>query len=143
MGELLRLSDLLKERDIELHSLNENIDTTSAGGKLIFHIFAAMAQFERDLISERTKAGLKAARARGARGGRKPKVTPQILKVAKAMLEDPTVTMDDVSETLKISKSAIYRNLKKEEMAAAEKEAARIARAVNKESQSLSIEISM
>ena len=102
-----------------------------------------MAQFERDLISERTKAGLKAARARGARGGRKPKVTPQILKVAKAMLEDPTVTMDDVSETLKISKSAIYRNLKKEEMAAAEKEAARIARAVNKESQSLSIEISM
>ena len=65
----------LESRNIGFLSLTESIDTTNAGGKLIFHIFAALAEFERNIISERTKAGLKAARARGRKGGRKTKLT--------------------------------------------------------------------
>ena len=99
----------LEERGIELRSLTERIDTTTAGGRLIFNVFAAVAQFERDIISERTKAGLKAARARGHRGGHKPKVDDKMLKAADAMLGDPTVTMEDVALTLNVSRAAIYR----------------------------------
>jgi len=74
---------------------------------MVFHMMGAIAQFERDLISERTKAGLKAARARGHRGGRKPKLGPKQIRAAKAMLGDPTVTMQEVADTLKVSREAI------------------------------------
>ena len=86
------------------------IDTTCASGELIFNIFSALAQFERRLIQERTKAGLAAARARGRMGGR-PKTSPQDAKVrlAKTLLADKSLEVDDICETLKISRSTLYR----------------------------------
>lgn len=96
-------------RDLELRkigflSLTESIDTTNAGGKLIFHIFAALAEFERNLISERTKAGLKAARARGRKGGRKAKLSSADTRKAAAMLLDPMVTKTEVAKHFGISR---------------------------------------
>lgn len=107
--ELIKILGDLHERKIGFRSLNESIDTTNAVGRMVFHMLGAIAQFERDLISERTKAGLKAARARGYRGGRKPKVTPQMMKAAKAMLGDPMITMGEVAKTLNVSPAAMYR----------------------------------
>lgn len=112
--DLIKITEELKARGIGFCSLSESLDTTTAAGKMIFHVMAAFAEFERNLIVERTRAGLKAARARGHRGGRKPKVTPQMLKAARAMLADPTVIMQEVADTLKISRSAIYRALQRE-----------------------------
>jgi len=107
--ELIALTEWLRERDIELVSIKDNIDTTTAVGKMVFHMLAAFAQFERDIISERTKAGLAAARARGHRGGRKPKITPNMLRAMEAMLDEPTTTMTEVAEHFQISRAAIYR----------------------------------
>jgi len=86
------------------------IDTTTPSGELIFHIFSSLAQFERRLIQERTKAGLVAARARGRTGGRPP-LTPNDAKVALAnkLFADKSVDLDDICATLKISKTALYR----------------------------------
>jgi len=107
--ELIRITDWLREHDVEFVSIKDNIDTTTAVGKMVFHMLAAFAQFERDLISERTKAGLAAARLRGHRGGRKPKITPQKLKAIEAFLADQTCTMTDASKEFAISRAAIYR----------------------------------
>lgn len=107
--DLIKITEELRTRGIGFHSLTEHLDTTTAAGKLIFHVLAAFAEFERNLLSERTRAGLKAARARGHRGGRKPKVTAAMMKAARAMLADPTVVMQEVADTLKVSRSAIYR----------------------------------
>ncbi len=85
---------------------------------MIFHVLAAIAQFERDLVSERTIAGLKAARARGHRGGRPPKLKPKQIRLARAMLEDPTTTMDEVAGTLGCAKATIYRAFQRERQAA-------------------------
>jgi len=90
LRQLIEIVTSLNERDIELRSLKENIDTTTSTGKLMFHIIGAMAEFERDVIQERTLAGLDAARARGKKGGR-PKVTdtikPRDIALAKALYE--------------------------------------------------------
>ena len=92
LKELIKVIDFLEENAIGFQSLTENIDTTTSYGKLFFHIFGAFAQFERDLISERTKAGLAAARLRGHRGGRKRKLTDDKAKEAKQFLTDnPTI----------------------------------------------------
>jgi len=107
--ELIALTEWLRERDIELVSIKDNIDTTTAVGKMVFHMLAAFAQFERDIISERTKAGLAAARARGHRGGRKPKITPNMLRAMEAMLDDPLTTMTEVASHFQVSRAAIYR----------------------------------
>jgi len=107
--ELIALTEWLRERDIELVSIKDNIDTTTAVGKMVFHMLAAFAQFERDIISERTIAGLAAARARGHRGGRKPKITKKILRAMEALLSDPTVTMKEVADQFHVSRAAIYR----------------------------------
>lgn len=111
---MIKVVQDLEDRGIHLNSLRDQLDTSSAGGKALFHMMAVFAQFERDIISERTKAGLKAARARGHRGGRKPKINKQQLKAAKAMLADPTVTMQEVADTLHVSRATIYRALKRE-----------------------------
>ena len=86
------------------------IDTTTSSGELIFHVFSALAQFERRLIQERTKAGIAAARARGRKGGRPP-MRPNEPKVvlAKRLYCDKTVSLDDICATLKMSKSTLYR----------------------------------
>ena len=117
MRELIEIVDRLEKEGIGFRSLTESIDTTTSGGRLIFHIFGAIAQFERDVISERTKAGLKAARARGARGGRKPKLSEKQTRMARVMLQDPTTTYDEVAETLHVSRATVYRALKRLEWA--------------------------
>jgi DNA invertase Pin-like site-specific DNA recombinase len=113
--ELCQLAIDLERMGVHLRSLTEHIDTGTAGGRLIFNVFAAVAQFERDIISERTKAGLKAARARGARGGRPPALDANQIKMIKLMLSDPTVTMEEVASSYGVSHTTISRSLKRSE----------------------------
>jgi DNA invertase Pin-like site-specific DNA recombinase len=104
------MTDLL-ERGIGFKSLTENIDTTTSGGKLIFHIFGALAEFERNLIKERTQAGLTAARARGKKGGRPTALTMKQRSIAKELYEKRH-PIQEILHTLKISKATLYRALK-------------------------------
>lgn len=105
----------LEERHIGFQSLTERIDTTTPGGKLVFHLFGALAEFERDLIRERTQAGLAAARARGRLGGR-PKVqaldTPKKVGLAQALYNDKNTSIADICRTLKVSRATLYRYLR-------------------------------
>src|SRR5688572_5508140 len=106
-----RITDL-HSRNIGFKSLTENIDTTTSGGKLIFHIFGALAEFERDIIRERTNAGLTAARARGRLGGR-PKAqtlnTPKKVALAQSLYENKNNTIEEICKTLHISRATLYR----------------------------------
>lgn len=111
LKQLIETVAMLEARGIGLRSLTEAIDTTTAGGRLIFHIFGALAEFERTVIRERTKAGLSAARARGRVGGRPPKLSVDDLKAAKALLGDPTITVADVAKRLGVSPATLYRHL--------------------------------
>ena len=92
-------------------SLQETIDTTTPGGRLVFHVFSALAQFERDLVIERTTAGLAAARARGRVGGRPRKLTAQQTATARSLYEAKTMTVTDIGRVLGVSRSTIYRAL--------------------------------
>ncbi|MES9966237.1 MAG: recombinase family protein [Sedimenticola sp.] len=103
----------LNGRGVEFVSLTENIDTSSSGGKLIFNVFAALAEFESDLISERTKEGLAAARKRGRKGGRPRKLDNQQLKIAKTLLSSPDQTVTSVAKHLGIGRNTLYRYLNK------------------------------
>ena len=102
----------LNNKNIGFKSITENIDTTTPGGKLIFHIFGALAEFERDIIRERTKAGLQAARARGKTGGRPKAATlndPKKVAMAQALYSDPKNAIADICKTLRISRATLYR----------------------------------
>jgi DNA invertase Pin-like site-specific DNA recombinase len=111
LKQLIETVELLESRSIGLRSLTEAIDTTTAGGKLVFHVFGALAEFERSIIRERTKAGLDAARARGKKGGRPPALVAKDLAAAKAMLSDPEITMEEVAKRLKVAPSTLYRHM--------------------------------
>ncbi|MDB2330948.1 recombinase family protein [Alteromonas sp.] len=111
LKDLIDLLDSFKRHSVQFLSLNENIDTTTAIGELAFHIIGSIAQFERRLISERTKAGLDAARARGRKGGRKPALTPGDIKKAHAMLLDPKITKTEVAKHFGISRPTLNRAL--------------------------------
>ena len=115
---LKQLIEEFGERGIGLRSLTEAIDTTTAGGKLVFHIFAALAEFERGVIRERTLAGLQAARARGRLGGRPPALVAKDLAAAKAMLQDPEITVVEVAKRLGVAASTLYRHLPRARTAA-------------------------
>jgi DNA invertase Pin-like site-specific DNA recombinase len=102
----------LEQRGIGFMSLTEAIDTTTPGGKLIFHIFGSLAEFERELIRERTNAGLAAARARGRFGGRPPKLDEKTLALAKRLHADKQTDIATICRTLGICRSTLYRALK-------------------------------
>ena len=113
LKDLIETLNLFKDRGVDFISLTEKIDTTTPGGKLIFHLMGALAEFERDLIRERTSAGLAAARARGRVGGR-PRKLPTDGKVALALrlAEDANHSIDDICSTLGISRSTLYRYIR-------------------------------
>jgi len=101
----------LEHRGVGSRSLSESIDTTTPGGKLVFHIFAALAEFERDLIRERTRAGLEAARARGRYGGRPSVMTAEKLRVARELYDAREHTTAQIAEVLGVSRATLYRHL--------------------------------
>ena len=107
LPELLALVAQLEEKGIGLHSLNEQIRTDSSTGKLVFHIFAALAEFERNLIRERTIAGLQSAR--GRRGGRREKLPQQQSHEIRVLMKDPAVKIANIARQYKVSRSTIYR----------------------------------
>jgi len=111
LKHLIETITKLQERNIGFKSLTENIDTTTSGGKLIFHIFGALAEFERDIIRERTKAGLQAARARGRLGGR-PKALNEKKAAAQQLYDDKRHTIADICKTLNVSRATLYRYIK-------------------------------
>lgn len=109
LKDLIEKVDDLKAREVDFRSLHENIDTTSPGGKFQFHIFSALAEFERDLIRERTMAGLRAARARGRYGGRPRTMTPEKVRMASRLMRDPEVSIKEICNILGLSRSTLYR----------------------------------
>lgn len=109
--QLIETVEMLEGRGVGFRSLTEAIDTTTSGGRLIFHIFAALAEFERSIIRERTNAGLKSARERGRKGGRPPALTPNDVAAAKALLADPTITAKDVARRLGVAVSTLYKHV--------------------------------
>lgn len=103
----------LSDQGVGFRSLTENIDTTSSGGKLVFHLFGALAEFERDIIRERTKAGLAVARAQGRIGGRRRIMTAEDVKLALTLVADPTWTRDAIAARIGVSHMTVYRELKR------------------------------
>jgi DNA invertase Pin-like site-specific DNA recombinase len=110
---LIQTVKSLQERGIGLQVLQENIDTTSSGGKLIFHIFSALAEFERELITERTQAGLKAARARGKMGGRPPSLNNRQVNRMLELYDEEKSTVMEICKIHGISRPSFYNYLKK------------------------------
>jgi DNA invertase Pin-like site-specific DNA recombinase len=113
LADLIRLTQDLQGRGIGFASLTEQIDTGSRSGKLIFHVFGALAEFERNLIRERTLAGLKAARARGRKSGRPRKLSAKELKTMHSLLRAGEIPVSTIAEQFKVARSTLYRNLPK------------------------------
>jgi DNA invertase Pin-like site-specific DNA recombinase len=111
LPHLIETVAALERRGIGFRSLTEAIDTTTPGGRLVFHLFAALGQFERDLIRERTRAGLAAAAARGRTGGRRPVVTKEKLRRARELV-DKGLTVREATMRLKVGKTALYEALR-------------------------------
>ena len=105
----------LADRGIGFRSLQESIDTTTPGGRLVFHVFASLAEFERDLIRERTTAGLVAARARGRNGGRPPVLDPGQVELARELYASHRYTTAEIARRLKVGRSTLYRYLEQEQ----------------------------
>jgi DNA invertase Pin-like site-specific DNA recombinase len=101
----------LEERGVAFQSLTEGIDTGTPSGRLLFHLLGSLAAFERDLIRERTKAGLEAARARGRKGGRPPVMTAEKLAAARRLYEGGDQTVAEIARSLSVSRSTLYRAL--------------------------------
>lgn len=110
---LIDLVQALEERGVHFKSLQDHMDTSSPGGKLVFHIFASLAEFERDLIRERTQAGLEAARARGRVGGRPAALSADDVATAKRLHASKTVTVQEIGRLLGVSRATVYRALGK------------------------------
>ncbi len=113
LKHLIETVTKLKEQNIAFQSITENINTSTATGQLVFHFFGALAEFERNLIRERTIAGIDAARARGRLGGRpKLKVSSTKVAMAKKLFADKTNAISDICKMLNISRATLYRYIK-------------------------------
>ena len=111
LPHLIETVTSLATRGVGFRSITEAIDTTTPGGRLVFHLFGALGQFERDLIQERTRAGLAAAAARGRKGGRKPVVTGEKLERARAIIAKG-LTVREAATRLRVGKTALYAALR-------------------------------
>ena len=101
----------LRRREVGFTSLHENLDTTTPGGRLVFHVFAALAEFIRELIVSGTREGLAAARARGRVGGRPRVVTPEIVRAARDMLPNPDASVTAIARLLGVSPGTLYNHI--------------------------------
>lgn len=111
LRQLIETIEDLEKRGIGFESLTEQIDTASAAGRLTFHIFGCMAEFERAINRERTRAALEASRARGRKGGRPPSMSAKDVVHAKALLGDPDITVAEVAKRMNVAASTLYRHL--------------------------------
>lgn len=111
LPDLVAIVSGLEQQGIGFESLTEKIETGNAAGKLVFHVFAALAEFERNIIRERTQAGLSAARARGRVGGRKPSLNEKQKREIRALLKDPSIAVSDVAKRYGVSRTTIYKSV--------------------------------
>lgn len=109
LKELIEIVNRLSERGVGFRSLQESLDTTTAGGTFIFHVFGALAELERELIRERTMAGLEAARARGRRGGRRKVMDEQRVQLARKLMADGNYSVAEMCRIVGVSSSTLYR----------------------------------
>lgn len=112
LRNLIDLVGELEERNVGFRSLQESMDTSSSGGKLIFHVFGALAEFERNLIRERTQAGLTAARARGRKGGRPKRLDDKKRKLAVEMYRERKHSIKEICDMMEITKPTLYRYIR-------------------------------
>ena len=112
--DLIELTELFERKGVHLVSLKESIDTSSSTGKLLFTLMSAIAQFERDVIADRTKEGLRSARVRGRTGGR-PKANPDAVKKAVKLYRTGQYSVKEIEELTGVKKSTLYRNLRQED----------------------------
>jgi DNA invertase Pin-like site-specific DNA recombinase len=115
LKDLIALVERLEAVGVGLRSLQEKIDTTSSGGRLVFHLFGALAEFERNLIRERTQAGLTAARARGRHGGRKKRLDPAKQKMALRLYHERQHTVEEICRMMGVGRSTLYNYLNEAE----------------------------
>ena len=120
LPDLVRIVSELEQKGVSFESLTEKIETGSAAGKLVFHVFAALAEFERNLIRERTRAGLVAARARGRAGGRKPKLSEAQIKEINQMVDAQKLPIGRIAELYGVSRTTIYKVAPRRESEAGE-----------------------
>jgi DNA invertase Pin-like site-specific DNA recombinase len=110
LKQLIETVERLEKSQIGLLSLSENIDTTTSTGRLVFHIFASLAEFERSVIRDRTMAGLKAAKDKGKIGGRPPALETDDITIAKTLLKDSNITVEEVAKRMNVAPSTLYRH---------------------------------
>ena len=111
LRDLIDIVNALGERGVGLRSLRESIDTTTPAAKLTFHVFCALAEFERDTVRERTRAGLLAARKRGKTPGRPRSLSPQQVEMARTMMANPNLSARQVAAQLGVHRATLYRSL--------------------------------
>jgi DNA invertase Pin-like site-specific DNA recombinase len=111
LADLVRIVGELESGKAGLESITEKVETVSSAGRLVFHVFAALAEFERNVIRERTLAGLKAARARGRLGGRPEKLSAKDKQQIRALLKDPAVRVKDVAKRFGVSVATLYKRV--------------------------------
>ena len=109
LRDLIEIVNRLERNGVSFVCITQNIDTRTPNGKLFFHIFGALSEYERELIRERTKAGLTAARARGRKGGRKPAMNEEQIEQARAMMDNPKLKVKSILKTLGVSKATLYK----------------------------------
>ena len=110
-SHLVQLVETLRERGIGLRSLTDGVDSSTTGGRMVIHLFAVLAEFERGLNNERTRAGLAVAKAQGRKGGRRPVITPAKLAQAQKLIDDKGLTVREAAMRLKVGKTALYNAL--------------------------------